>query len=145
MGFDPTFSEVEYRSCFECALGDAEGTFHYPQTMILDDDFRGGEVGIGNVAFESVPLCIGGDSLLVNAYHDIVPDDGELVVTALVDVPLLDFARGVCFAQPLYPLVTVVPVFCSPLFGVADNDTLITVDDCLVKCMWIFSNDSTQS
>ncbi len=113
MGFYSAFGEVENRSGFERALGDAEDAFHYPQTVILVDDFRGGEVGIGNVAFEPVPLRIGGNFIFVNAYHDIVLDDEEFVVTALIDVLLLDFAGSVGFAQPLYPFVAVVSVFGS--------------------------------
>lgn len=81
--FNPSFGEVEDGAGFQCALCDAKGSFYHPQLMILVDDLRGREIGIGNVAFEAVSLSIRGDFLLVYADHDIVLDDKEFIVTCL--------------------------------------------------------------
>ena len=136
--FDPPFCEVEDGAGFECAFGNAEGALNDPQTMILVYDFRGWKDGVCNVAFESVPLCIGGDFRLVYADHDIVLNDKEFVVTTLIDILFLNLAGGVGLAQTLYAFVSVVAVFGGALLGVTDNDALIAVYDSLVEYVRVF-------
>lgn len=80
MGFDAAFGEMEYRSGFEGALGDTERAFDNPQAVVLVNYLARGQAGVGDVAFESVPSGVGAYLVLVDADHDIVLDDEELVV-----------------------------------------------------------------
>ena len=138
MGLNAALSEVEDWPGFKVAFGDAEGAFHYPQPVILLYDIGCRQVGVGNVAFQSVPPRVGFDFGFVDAHDYVVLYREELFVAALVDVLFADAPRCIDLAKALYASLSVVPVLGGSFIGVADDDALIAVYCRLVLLSAVF-------
>ena len=78
--------------------------------MVLFDDKLCIEVCVGHIAFQPVPFGILGNPALIDADVDLVLNDQEPVVSALVDVPFRDFSRSISIPQTLNSLFAVVCV-----------------------------------
>ena len=138
VGLNAALSEVEDWPGFKVAFGDAEGAFHYPQPVILLYDIGCRQVGVGNVAFQSVPPRVGFDFGFVDAHDYVVLYREELFVAALVDVLFADAPRCIDLAKALYASLSVVPVLGGSFIGVADDDALIAVYCRLVLLSAVF-------
>ena len=86
----PSWGKVKDWPCLQIALCDTKRPLHYPKPVILGNDFPCLHVGIGDVAFPSVPLLIILDLVLIDGDIDIVRYLKELVVASPVDALLLD-------------------------------------------------------
>lgn len=84
MRFDPPLSEVEYRSGLNCAFGYAESTLDNPKSLVLGNHIFGLKTGVGHISFQTIPLLILPDLLLVYADGNIVFNLKEFAVTAPV-------------------------------------------------------------
>lgn len=49
---------MEYRTHLQCAFRDTESPLHHPKFSVKADHLFWGEVGVGDITFPSIPLCV---------------------------------------------------------------------------------------
>lgn len=87
----PSFRKMEYRAHLKTALADSECTLYYPETVILVDNVLGVEVGVGDIALQTVPFLVFGNPLAADGDLHILAYLKKLVVATLVNFVLGEF------------------------------------------------------
>ena len=105
VSLNAVLGEVENRSCLEFSLRHAERPLHHPQAVIPGDDAAGVEVGVGDVALQSVPATVFRNLVLHDGDIHVLAYLKELVVASAVDIFLGQAAAAVSLiADNQHPL-----------------------------------------
>ena len=88
VSFYPAFRKVEDGPHFKISLADPECPFDYPKAMILVYNILCVEVGIGDIALQSVPSFVFGNPLTADGDLHVLAYLKELVVAPLIHLRL---------------------------------------------------------
>ena len=127
VSFYPAFRKVEDGPHFKISLADPECPFDYPKAMILVYNILCVEVGIGDIALQSVPSFVFGNPLTADGDLHVLAYLKELVVAPLVDFVLGEFSRPVRLLKPRHAFGPVLRIVGCPGLGIAHDESVAVV------------------